>query len=214
MPDLRDVVALDEFEELVLAQKPATKPWEPVTDYSFEARRLVEGKHPQLIVDVFHPLGVFDVGCGPGHLVRLLRELGVPAMGGDLHVKAGDVTYDVASESPQDLYHAYFDLVICREVLEHLTVRQIRRAVTNLCRASSRWVYVTTRFHPCLDADLLDVATSDTLDPTHITLLHPDFLRALFVMEGFRRDRARERALDWQYKGRVLFYERVVEPGC
>ena len=38
-----------------------------------------------------------------------------------------------------------FDLVICREVFEHLTVLQVRESVGRICRASSRYVYVTTR---------------------------------------------------------------------
>jgi hypothetical protein len=33
----------------------------------------------------------------------------------------------------------------------------------------------------------LDVATSDDLDPTHISMLNQDFLRVLFVLEGFKR---------------------------
>jgi hypothetical protein len=101
-----------------------------------------------------------------------------------------------------------YDLVICREVLEHLTIRQIRRAVTNLCALSSKFVYVTTRF--AKDPDhLLDVDTSDDLDPTHITMLNQDFLRVLFVLEGFKRRPDLEARMDWQGKGRVLVYERV-----
>jgi 2-polyprenyl-3-methyl-5-hydroxy-6-metoxy-1,4-benzoquinol methylase len=41
-----------------------------------------------------------------------------------------------------------FDLVICREVLEHLTVLQVRQAVVNMVRMTSKYIYVTTRFHP------------------------------------------------------------------
>src|SRR5262245_28949871 len=77
-----DEVALEKFEQLVLSQKPAEKPWEPVTDYSFEARRQAEGIHPDLICRHLlnrdeHPL-VLDYGCGPdAHLVRLLTERGI-----------------------------------------------------------------------------------------------------------------------------------------
>ena len=54
-----------------------------------------------------------------------------------------------------------------------------------ICRASSRFAYVTTRFHPD-PQDLLDFTTQFDVDPSHITLLNKDFLRVLFVLEGFR----------------------------
>ena len=96
----------------------------------------------------------------------------------------------------------------CREVLEHLTVLQVRRTVEQLCRASDRFVYVTTRFHP-EPAGLLDVTTDLETDPTHITLLAKDLLRSLFVLEGFRRRADLEERMDWAGKGRVLVYERA-----
>jgi ubiquinone/menaquinone biosynthesis C-methylase UbiE len=104
---------------------------------------------------------------------------------------------------------ASFDLVVCREVLEHLTVLQVRRTVSELCRVSSRYVYVTTRFHPN-PTSLLDIATDFETDPTHVTLMTKDLLRALFVLEGFRRRGDLESLMDWAGKGRVLVYERAI----
>ena len=84
----------------------------------------------------------------------------------------------------------------------------VRRTVEQLCRASSRFVYVTTRFHP-EPSGLLDFTTDFETDPTHITLLAKDFLRCLFVLEGFRRRADLEERMDWGGKGRVLVYERA-----
>lgn len=210
---LEDAVALERFEALVFSQQPATQPWTPVTDYSFEARKQIEGRHPQLIKEVFQPTRVLDCGCGPGHLVRLLHELGVGAAGFDkaLQVTPFVMQADVAAPSLIDgirTRERVADLVVCREVLEHLTIRDVREAARNLCRLSSRFVYVTTRFarNP---THLLDVDTSDDLDPTHITMLNQSLLRTLFVLEGFRRRADLEAKLDWQFKNRVLVYERV-----
>lgn len=205
-----DATALANFEALAFSQQPASQPWEPVTDYSLEARWKIEGRHPELIRDVFQPRSVLDAGCGPtAILVRLLRALGVRAYGID--VQTSDTSHtavlDLARPIPGTFEWDY-DLVICREVLEHLTIRQIRQAVTNLCALSSRYVYVTTRFHAA-PAHLLDVQTSDDLDPTHISLLNQDFLRLLFVLEGFTRRADLEQRMDWQAKGRVLVYERA-----
>lgn len=214
----KDAAALASLESLIQAQKTAPVPWAPVTDYSFEARKAIEGQHPQLIKDVFQPKRVLDVGCGPGHLVRLLEDLGVEAWGMDRQLFAGgingptvlkgDITEPCAEFVCDHLDVSSADLVISRECLEHLTARELRRAVTNLCRLSSRFVYVTTRFAR-QPTSLLSVDTSDDLDPTHITMLNQDFLRTLFVLEGCQRRADLEQRLDWMGKGRVLVYEHA-----
>lgn len=201
-------MSLADFEALVFSQRPAEKAWTPVTDYSFSARKVVEGQHPRLILDVFQPTRILDVGCGFKHLVNLLNHVAgyTLAYGADLDNPAADFALDIAGA---EVPYIGGDLVICREVLEHLTVRQIRRAVANLCALSSRFVYTTTRFHPN-PVSLLDVATSDDLDPTHCSMLNQDLLRVLFVLEGFKRRADLETRIDWQHKGRCLVYERVV----
>jgi hypothetical protein len=200
--------ALARFEALVQAQRPAAVPWQPVTDYSMEGRTAIEGCHPRLIQDVLRPSRVLDMGAGPGHLARLLRSARIDVEECDITPTPTQTRFDLGASTPV-AWPRQADLVICREVLEHLTVRQIRHAVTNLCTLSSRYVYVTTRFHPA-PSSLLDVATSDDLDPTHITMLSQELLRVLFVVEGFRRCAECEQRMDWRRLGRVLVYERAV----
>jgi SAM-dependent methyltransferase len=221
------LAAVERFEETVLAQSPPSvadyddayfaSDWRHEGNrYDLETRRRIEDRNPALVKEVFAPARVLDVGCGPGFLMLFLAELGLEVEGVDFspasrelappevrdRIRIGDVTEaHVPARS--------FDLVVCREVLEHLTVLQIRRTVAQLCRASSRFVYVTTRFHPS-PQDLVDVTTDLETDPTHITLLAKDFLRCLFVLEGFRRREDLEERMDWAGKGRVLVYERAV----
>ncbi len=201
------VIEMREFQELVLAQRPASKPWTPVTDYSFDARKEAEGDQPRLILETFHPTRILDVGAGPGHLVRLLNDLAghTLAYGADIDEQA-DVILDIATRKRLTMRPSY--LVICREVLEHLTLLQIRQAVSNLCTLSSKYVYLTTRFSS--EHDILRVETSDDLDPTHITIPSKDLIRLLFVLEGFKRRADLEAAMDWKQLGRVLVYERAV----
>ena len=202
---MTDADALAKLEALIQTQESAQVPWVPVTDYSIQARDVVERPHAALIVSTFQPSMVYDVGCGPGHLVRLLEGKGVAVVGFDKDAQGDAVSYDVASTLAT---RVKADLVICREVLEHLTVKEIARAVRNLCGLSSRYVYVTTRFN-LAPTHLLDVMTSDDLDPTHISILNQDFLRTLFVLEGFKRRADLEQTMDWRQYGRVLVYERA-----
>jgi hypothetical protein len=87
-------------------------------------------------------------------------------------------------------------------------VLEVKRAVANMVRLTSRFVYVTTRFHPN-PPTLLDFDTKDDLDPSHITLLNKDMLRLMFVLDGCRSRPDLEARMDWGNKGRVLVLEKV-----
>jgi cytidyltransferase-like protein len=218
-------VDLPAFERLVFSQRVIepehydsdyfVSDWRQAgNDYTIETRRRIEGRHPQVVKEVFQPAKVLDMGCGPGALLYLLQEVGIVADGIDFapstralappevrdRIMVGPVT---EPSLPSDSY----ELVICREVFEHLTVLQVREAVRNICRVSSRFAYVTTRFHPD-PATLLDVTTQFDVDPSHITLLNKDLLRLFFVLEGFRQRKDLEDRIDWMGKGRVLVYEK------
>jgi SAM-dependent methyltransferase len=220
-------MTITEFEARILAQQSTaaahydaeyfTGEWRDAgNNYNLETRRAIEARNPALIKEVFEPRRALDLGCGPGALMHLLWELGVDVEGIDFaessqrlatpevrgRIAIGNVTD--ASLKPADA----FDLVICREVLEHLTVFEVKRAVANMVRMTSRFVYVTTRFHPS-PGDLLDFNQQDDLDPTHITLLNKDLLRLMFVLEGCRSRPDLEARMDWGNKGRVLVMEKL-----
>lgn len=228
--DGRDLESMVErFSEAVFAQRNVeaehyddeyfASDWrEGDNKYDLETRRRIEDRNPALIKEVFEPAKVLDLGCGPGFLMELLRELDVEVDGIDYspasrtlapegvrdRIIVGEVTEPHVPEQS-------YDLVISREVFEHLTVLQVRQAVHQLCAASSRFVYVTTRFHP-EPADLLDFTTQFDVDPSHITLLTKEFLRCLIVLEGFKRRPDLEERMDWGGKNRVLVHERVAAP--
>ncbi len=224
-PEFATIV--DAFEAAVLAQEPVASEhydeeyfasdWrEDDNRYDLETRRRIEGRNPQLIHDVFAPASVLDLGCGPGFLMQLLHELGVDVHGVDYAEASRDLAppdvrdrISIASVTDPHVEPRAYDLVICREVLEHMTVLEVRQTVHQICRASSRYAYVTTRYHPD-PANLLAFTTQFDVDPSHITLLAKDFLRVLFVLEGFRRCPELEAKMDWGDKNRVLVYERAV----
>jgi SAM-dependent methyltransferase len=218
---------ITEFETRVLDQKPVDSghydseyfrgDWRAEgNNYSLETRRQIEAKNPSLIKEVFQPKKVLDLGCGPGALMHLLWELGVQVEGIDFAESSrelatpevrGRITVGPVTDSSLKPANAY-DLVICREVLEHLTVLQVKQAVANMVRLTSKFIYVTTRFHPS-PVSLLDFTTQFDVDPTHITLLNKDMLRLLFVLEGCRSRPDLEEKMDWGRKGRVLVLEKL-----
>lgn len=215
-----------DFEHFVLGQKAVSPEhyndeyfhdqWRSEgNSYAIETRRSIEGRNPALIKEVFSPRKVLDMGCGPGALMYFLAELGVDCDGVDAspHVREmapPEVQERIAvataldSGKPDNSY----DLVISREVLEHLTVLEVRRAVAEMCRVTSRFIYLTTRFHPA-PGSLLDVTNEFHVDPTHITCLNKDFLRVLFVLEGCSSRPDLEAKMDWLNKGRVMVFEKL-----
>jgi 2-polyprenyl-3-methyl-5-hydroxy-6-metoxy-1,4-benzoquinol methylase len=215
-----------QFEKEVLEQKPVEAEhydqeyfqdnWrEGDNRYDLETRRRIEDRNPALIKEVFEPKKVLDMGCGPGFLMYFLHELGVDVTGIDFSPSVVEMAPPeikdkilIGGTDEGHVEDQSFDLVICREVFEHLTVLQVRRSVEQFCRASSRFVYATTRFHPEPES-LLSFTTQFDVDPSHITLLNKEFLRVLFVLEGFRRRQDLEERMDWGNKNRVLVYERV-----
>lgn len=184
-------------------------------NYTIQERRRLEGRNPELIRDTFQARSVLDLGCGPGALMYLLHELGVQADGIDFAQASKDLAppevrdrIRVGSITGVDLPASAYELVICREVLEHMTVLQVQQAVQTMCRITSRFVYVTTRFHPH-PGNVFDVTTEFDIDPTHITLMHIEMLRLMFVLQGMRRRDDLERRMDWLNKRRVLVYEKT-----
>ena len=101
-----------------------------------------------------------------------------------------------------------YDLVVCRDALERLAVLHMCEAIRHICRISSRYVYISTRYHPS-PAGLLDVAMQPTLDSSPATLVNRDFLRVLFVLEGFRRREDLETRINEMRAGRALVYEQT-----
>lgn len=171
----------------------------------FEARQRIEGRHPDILAKLCAGKSVLDVGCGAGYLVRMLRERKVEAWGIDPYVLSSPW---VEMVSVDDCLGDSADLAICREVLEHIPVREWGAFLFHLFRVAHERVYITTRF-TAAPAHPYDLTTEFLADPSHITLLPQPFLRALCVTMGGTRDRDWETALDWQEQRRVLVYKKV-----
>lgn len=217
--------SIKEFENFIFTQKPINSSYyneqyfkgnwrTDENNYSLDKRRIIEGRNPLNIKHVFNPNRVLDVGCGPGALMYFLYELGIECYGIDFSKTAKELSPPEIKNNiiiaPVTEFYDFgfdFDLVICRELLEHLTVLQIKKTIKVLADYTSKYLYVTARFHPS-PIGLLDI-TDDTLtDPTHITLLNKDFVKLLFMLEGLTPRPDLEKKMDWKNLGRVLVFER------
>ena len=112
-------------------------------DRKFEPKYFYQA---QLYIDGFDPKKVLDVGCALGHFVFAFQYLGVEAHGCDQsqyavenakeEIRANLKQGDLAKTLPYE--DKFADLVICYDVLEHLTVEQVPWALSELKRVCSK----------------------------------------------------------------------------
>lgn len=125
------------------------------------------------------PRTVLDAGCAIGFLVASLRGRGVDAHGIDVSTFAiGSVPKGLrpycSVRSITEPFDRHYDVIVCIEVVEHLSPADGETAVANLCGHSDRVLFSST--------------PSDDAEPTHLNVRPPSYWAALFAREGFFRD--------------------------
>ena len=219
---------ITEFEQRVLEQRPSrrghydaeyfTGEWrDEGNNYNLETRRQIEAKNPSLIKEVFQPeegarsrlrawrAHAPAVGARRRRRRRRLRrEQQAPRDAGGARSHHGRRTSPTPRSSPPARLRPRH----LREVLEHLTVLQVKQAVANMVQMTRP---VHLRDHALSSQPRRRCSTSrrsSTSDPSHITLLNKDMLRLMFVLEGCRSRPDLEARMDWGNKGRVLVLEK------
>jgi cyclopropane fatty-acyl-phospholipid synthase-like methyltransferase len=125
------------------------------------------------------PGTVLDAGCAMGFLVEALRDRGVDATGIDISEYAiSQVRADVKPYCRQgsviDPLPGRYDLIVSIEVLEHLDTEDAIRAVSNLCSATSDFIFSST--------------PHDYREVTHVNVQPPEWWAEVFARQGFFRD--------------------------
>ena len=131
------------------------------------------------IVSEIRPKRVLDVGCAKGFLVEALRDRGVDAFGIDVSEYAiGEVRPDIRPycrvASAVDPFDRTYDLVVCIEVLEHLSEVEGRSAIANICRSTNDVLFSST--------------PDDVVEPTHVNVRPRSWWIERFAEHSFQLD--------------------------
>ena len=128
------------------------------------------------LIRTFRPRRVFDAGCAHGFLVEALWDRGVEAWGRDISDYAisqvrPDVRGYCSVGSLTEPIEGAYDLVVCIEVIEHLTEADGARAIANITAVTDRVVFSSS--------------PSDFKEPTHINVRPPIYWMRAFAKHGF-----------------------------
>jgi SAM-dependent methyltransferase len=131
------------------------------------------------IVDDIAPSSVLDAGCAMGFLVEALRDRGVEAAGFDVSQYAlGKVRDDIRPftwrASITEALPRDYDLIVCIEVLEHLSPEEAETAIDNLCAHTNEILFSST--------------PTDYSEPTHVNVRPTSHWVAHFGRRGFVPD--------------------------
>ncbi|MBA3534264.1 MAG: methyltransferase domain-containing protein [Ardenticatenales bacterium] len=131
------------------------------------------------IVQDIQPGTVLDAGCAMGFLVEALRHQKVDAFGVDVSDYAiQNVHPEIAAHcrvgSVIEPFPQQYDLIVCIEVLEHMSTREAEQAITNFCQYSDDILFSSSPF--------------DYKEVTHFNVHPPEYWAELFARHGFYRD--------------------------
>ncbi|MGK7893772.1 MAG: methyltransferase domain-containing protein [Xenococcus sp. (in: cyanobacteria)] len=131
------------------------------------------------IIKNLSPKTVLDAGCAIGFLVSKLRQRGVEAFGVDISEYA-------ISKVPSDIkpycwvgsstvnFPRHYDLIICIEVLEHMSAFESIKSIENICNNTDVVLFASSPY--------------DYKEATHFNVQPPEVWAYQFAQHGFFRD--------------------------
>lgn len=162
-----------------------------------------------LLINLFHPQNVLDVGCGIGTWLSVFKQHGVQevyGIDGDFVDKNLLWNYiNKAEFAAKDLGLSFnleknFDLVICLEVAEHLEKKQAQGFIESICKHA--------------DVIVFSAAVPGQGGQNHLNEQWPAYWINLFKKQGFEcYDILRPliwniKEIDWWYKQNMLVFSK------
>lgn len=121
-----------------------------------------------------------DYGCAKGFLVNALRIIGIDAYGEDISEYAVENCHPNVREYVSLPTDKYYDLLICKDVLEHVKEEDLPEVLQFLMKKSNQFFFVV----PLGDEDRFRIREYE-VDITHVTKKNEEWWIKLFESQGF-----------------------------
>ena len=122
-----------------------------------------------------------DYGCAKGFLVNALRILGSDAYGEDISEYAVENCHPNVREYISLPNDRFYDLLICKDVLEHIEERDLPEVLQNFRSKSNQFFFVI----PLGDDDRFRIREYE-VDITHVTKKDEEWWIKMFESQGFK----------------------------
>ncbi|MEM3617893.1 MAG: class I SAM-dependent methyltransferase [Candidatus Bathyarchaeia archaeon] len=153
-----------------------------ISPYTHPIYMQVARRQAHILKFLFQPHKVLVVGCALGYLVRALREIGVKAYGIDIsrwaieHAPKYLKPFLVLGNACD--MHMFptrsFDLVVAYDVLEHIPMPNLSRAISECCRVCNEFFVFN------------GVIRDDGIDKSHVSVFPPEWWIAQVACQGFQ----------------------------
>lgn len=127
---------------------------------------------------------VLDIGCGVGILVDQFNQLGYQAVGVDVNTEAiknslrPEKCFLVGTTAKLNFPDNYFDLVVSREVLEHISETEIDACISEWDRVGKgKMIHIIA---------VTERGESATADPVHVNVKPEKWWREKFKSHGYK----------------------------
>ena len=122
-----------------------------------------------------------DYGCAKGFLVHALRIIGCDAYGEDISEYAVNNCHPEVEEYISLPNEKKYDLLICKDVLEHIEVKDIPGVLENFKDKSHQFFFTI----PLGDKDRFRIREYE-VDITHVTKKDEEWWIDMFESQGFK----------------------------
>ena len=122
-----------------------------------------------------------DYGCAKGFLVNALRIIGCDAYGEDISEYAVQNCHPNVKDYVSLPNDNVYDLLICKDVLEHIEEEDLPGVLQNFARKSNQFFFVI----PLEDEDRFRIREYE-VDITHVTKKDEEWWIKMFESQGFR----------------------------
>lgn len=155
------------------------------------SRTVIKKRQSRYITFFNHCNNVLDIGCGRGEFLELLKEHEIPGMGIDINKEMVNYCNSKDLNAVQEdaiiylrlLNDNHLDGIFSDQVIEHFTPEYLIRLLNQSYRTLKPEAYIVLGTVNILNPSGL---VNFFVDPTHISPIHPEYLKFFLHTVGFR----------------------------